>query len=89
MGLHPAARSPFISSLNQVGGECLVFVSIAGDDFHDGDVSSRNEANQPHQADGEVFEFYVHRQIFLIENNELQQGRKDECQEAAADRPDQ
>lgn len=89
-GLHPPAGSHATSSLNQEGGWRLVaLVSVAGNDLHDGNVGPRDEANQPHQADDEVLDFHRQRQALAVENDELQQGWKDERQEAAADRAHQ
>lgn len=66
-GLLPSANSHFTSSLDHVGGERLfVFEYVAGDDFHDGDVGSREEADQPNQADYYVLSGHKRRQALGV-----------------------
>lgn len=87
---HPPADSPLASSLDHVGGERLfVFLSIAGDDLLDGDVRSREEPHEPDQADDDVLDGHQRWQALRVKRQNLEDGRKDERQETAADRADQ
>lgn len=64
-------------------------MSVAGDDLLDGDVGSREEADQPHQADDDVLDGHQRRQALGVERQDLEDGREDQRQEAAADRAHQ
>lgn len=66
-----------------------MFVYVTGDDLLDGDVSSREEADQPHQADDDVLDGHQRRQAFCVKSYDLEDGREDQRQETAADRADQ
>lgn len=78
------------ASQNHDGGDRLfVFDCVPGDDFHDGDVSSSQEPDQPHHADDGVLNKDQWWQALRVKSQELQDGREDESQEAAADRAHQ
>lgn len=62
-----------------------MFEGVAGDDFHDGDVSSCEEADQPHQADHNVLQGHQRRQTLRVKSYDLEHGREDQRQETAAD----
>lgn len=77
-------------SLDQVGGERLfVFLRVAEDDLHHGDVRPREEADEPHHADDHILGRHQRRQALCVEGDDLQDGREDQGQEAAADRAHQ
>lgn len=58
---------------------------VTGDDFHDGNVGSCEEADQPHQADDDVLDGHQWRQALGVKYQDLEDGREDQCQETAAD----
>lgn len=66
-----------------------MFERVPSDDLHDGDVRSGQEPDQPHHADGHVLHHDQRRQALRVKSQELQDGREDESQEAAADRAHQ
>lgn len=45
-----------------------MFERITGDDFHDGDVGPREEADQPHQADDGVLGGHQRRQTVRVKS---------------------
>lgn len=78
------------SSLDREWGESLfVFHNVTGDDFHDGDVGSCEEADQSHQTDDDIPDSYHRRQTLRVKSYDLEHGREDQSQETAADRADQ
>lgn len=88
--LLPPANSHFSSSLDHVGGERLfVFESVTGHDLLDGDIGSCEEPHQPNQADDDVLDGHQRRQALCVKRYDLEDGRKDQRQETAADRADQ
>lgn len=83
-------QSFFMSSLEHVGGaRLLVFECVPGHDLLNGDVGPGYEAHQPEQADDDVLDGHQRRQALGVKCHDLQQRRKDQRQEAAADRADQ
>lgn len=80
----------FGSSLHQEGGKRLgAFESVSLYDLLDGDVSSRDEADEPDEANGGVFDGDKRRKTLRVESEDLQDGREDQRQKTAADRTDQ
>lgn len=75
-------RIPLLSSLH-------LFELIAGDDLHDGNVGSCEEADQSHQADEAVLHEHQWRQTLCVKHHDLEDWREDQSQETAADRADQ
>lgn len=67
----------------------LVFQRVPGDDLLDGDVGSRQEAHEAHHADDAVLDGHQRGHALSVERHQLQDGREDERQEAAADRAHQ
>lgn len=80
----------FGSSLHHEGGKRLgAFESVSLYDLLDGDVSSRDEADEPDEANGGVFDGDKRRKTLRVESEDLQDGREDQRQKTAADRTDQ
>lgn len=64
-------------------------MSITGDDLLDGRVGSCEEPHQPNQADEDVLEGHQRRQAVGVKRYNLEDGRKNQRQETAADRSNQ
>lgn len=66
-----------------------MFESVTGDDLLDGDIGSREEADQPNQADNAVLKILPWWQALRVKRQDLEEGWEDERQEAAAYRAHQ
>lgn len=66
-----------------------MLLSVSGDNLFDGDVGPRQETDEAHDANDEVFPDAERRQTFAVKDGHLKDGRENESQETAADRTDQ
>lgn len=66
-----------------------MFVCVTCNDLHDGDVGSREEADESDQADDDVLDGHQRRQAIRVERDDLEEGRENQRQETAADGADQ
>lgn len=67
-------------------GHCLIALEgVAGHDLFQWDVGAGQEAHQADGADQGVLGCHQRGHAFPVEGYDLQDGREDECQEAAAD----